>query len=56
MQHHPAPPTEFLAQGVGIKGVFFTTSRIIVGFGHTKKKISQNILVFAVEDEDSSWS
>ena len=56
MQHHPKPLTEFPGQDIRIKGVFSTTSRTTVGFGHTKKKISQNILVFAVEQEDGKIS
>lgn len=61
MQYHPTPSTrpashEFPSQGIRIKGVFSTTSQTTVGFGHTKKKISQNILVFANEQEDGTIS
>lgn len=56
MQYHPTPVTPPPSQDVRIKGVFSTTSRITVGFGHTKKKISQNVLVFAVEEEDGNIS
>ncbi len=59
MQYHPIPSSEFPSQdspsrGILIKGVFSTTSQSTVGFGHTKKKISQNILVFAEEQEDGT--
>lgn len=37
-----------------INGVFSTTSKIVVGFGHTKKKTSQHVLVYATEGEDGN--
>lgn len=54
MQYHPTLLTESPTKDIRIKGVFSTTSRSIVGFGHTKKKISQNILVYAEEQDDGS--
>ncbi|RQD61801.1 MAG: tetratricopeptide repeat protein [Desulfonatronovibrio sp. MSAO_Bac4] len=37
-----------------INGVFSTTAKIVVGFGHTKKKTDQNVLVYASEGEDGN--
>lgn len=34
-----------------IKGVFSTTSSMSVGFGHTKKKVTRNVMVYAEEQE-----
>ena len=35
-----------------IHGVFSTINETQVGFGHTKKKVSQHVVVFATEDEE----
>lgn len=37
-----------------INGVFSTTTKVVVGFGHTKKKTDQNVLVYASEGEDGN--
>lgn len=37
-----------------INGVFSTTTKIVVGFGHTKKKTDQNVLIYANEGEDGN--
>ncbi|MFW6005595.1 MAG: tetratricopeptide repeat protein [Desulfonatronovibrionaceae bacterium] len=43
-------------QEVRIKGVFSTSMRVAVGFGHTKKKVNQNVLVYAEERDDGKIS
>lgn len=45
-----------LPPGTLIRGVFSTTSRMSVGFGHTKKKVIQNVLVYALEEEEDRIS
>ena len=37
-----------------INGVFSTDKKTVVGFGHTRKKVSQHVVVFATED-DEGW-
>ena len=37
-----------------INGVFSSTSKITVGYGHTKKKTTQYILIYATEREDGN--
>ncbi|TVQ95948.1 MAG: tetratricopeptide repeat protein [Desulfovibrionales bacterium] len=56
MQHHQNPSTASLSQDIRIKGVFSTTAQQSVGFGHTKRKVIQNVLVYAVEEEDGKIS
>ncbi len=53
----PLPSTcSLMPHGILIRGVFSTTSNITVGFGHTKKKIIQNVLVYAAEEEENKIS
>ncbi|WP_428562071.1 MAG: tetratricopeptide repeat protein [Solidesulfovibrio sp. DCME] len=57
MEDAPATDNE-AAQRAGerFKGVFSTQSQAVIGFGTTRRKVKQNIFVFAEEQADGSFT
>ena len=48
-------PTPVPAPGESFRGVFSTQTQAFIGFGATKRKVKQNVLVFAEEQPDGSF-
>jgi tetratricopeptide (TPR) repeat protein len=56
MEASPAIQPELLGKpGEPFRGVFSTQTQSVIGFGSTKRKVKQNIFVFAEEQPDGSF-